>query len=292
MARFFRLQQRRRAPRGWRAARERIEAEQQARAKRGWSSGRSDDRLAPRDPPQQAHRDRASDAGVDDTQQRHLRRLARQRRRLRPRPCPFSSICHIRCSVAWPRREAPVGDAPRAPPTESAGSMRAARLRPRDAVAPFPSARFTIAAGSTPRSCCSPSAASMPRAHRPPAAARRACGIAPRSDSPSMSRTCAGGDSVAVGAGMCDRLIEDREPVPRRAFRRARDQRQRLGLGGDLLRRRRHARSARRASPPGCGADRSAGSATAPSPGSSAPRWWRAGTSHAPAALPASSAPR
>ena len=40
----------------------------------------------------------------------------------------------------------------------------------------------------------------------------------------------------AAASTVRDRLVEDREPVARRSFRGARDQRQRLGLDGDAFR--------------------------------------------------------
>ena len=74
---------------------------------------------------------------------------------------------------------------------------------------------------------------------------------------------------------MRNRLIEQRQRIAHRAFRRARDQRQRRRLDLDLFFRRDAFEMLDQQPPHRRGADRSAGSATAPSPAPCGFRWWR-----------------
>ena len=109
--------------------------------------------------------------------------------------------------------------------------------------------------------------------HRRPSAFSNRSSTRPRSARPSMARIDLGGDRAAFAMG--DGLVEQRQRIARRAFGGAGDQRQRAFLdlhlflfgdgrqiGGQLGRCR-------------CGAGRSAGSATAPSPALCGFRWWR-----------------
>ena len=136
-----------------------------------------------------------------------------------------------------------------------------AGLGPGDRRAAIPSARAAATPGSMPERMRLVELGQRRRRRRRPAPSSSKRRIRPRSARPSMSRTCSAAD---LALAMGDRLVEDRQAVAGRAFGGAGDHRQRLVLDLDAFGLWRPRRNARRASRPGCGAGRTAGSATAP----------------------------
>ena len=188
-------------------------------------------------------------------------------------PMPFSSICQARPSVAMDSRSANAAPRVRSASGNSADCRAApAPTSSRVSVCTRSSKSCSSTPRSAPRACARSVIASASAGGRPSAPRTGRTPLA-RSARPSMSATASAvmalpGSVWAIAWSSSDSPSRA-EPSAARAIS--------VSASGATARlpARRCGRNARSARPPKCGADRSAGSATARSPEPCGFRWWR-----------------